>query len=87
MAKKKAPRSSSKMPKTGAAYIYINNSFVSFRLFLYSYDLLDLCNVLFLMNFDLIMLFISLILPYGRCIIVLCKVTKIVSSSVSFPHT
>ena len=67
--------------------IYINNSFVSFRLFLYSYDLLDLYNVLFLMNFDLIMLFISLILPYGRCIIVLCKVTKIVSSSVSFPHT
>ena len=46
-------------------YIYINNSFVSFRLFLYSYDLLDLCNVLFLVNFDLIMLFISLILPYG----------------------
>ena len=50
------------------SYIYINNSFVSFRLSLYSYDLLDLCNVLFLMNFDLIMLFISLILPYGRCI-------------------
>ena len=32
----------------------------SFRLSLYSYDLLDLlCNILFLVNFDLIMLFIS----------------------------
>ena len=34
-------------------YIYINNSFVSFRLSLYSYDLLDLCvmcNVLFLID-------------------------------------
>jgi hypothetical protein len=35
-----------------SVYIYINNSFVSFRLSLYSYDLLDLCNVLFLMNFE-----------------------------------
>ena len=34
----------------------VNNSFVSFRLFLYSYDLLDLCNVLFLVNFDLIII-------------------------------
>ena len=31
-----------------------NGSLISFCLFVYSYDLLDLCNVLFLVNFDLI---------------------------------
>jgi hypothetical protein len=52
----------------GIRMLLVIVAFECFRLFLYItptcmiYDLLDLCNVLFLVNVDLIMLFISLIL-------------------------